>query len=273
MLVNNPKSEQAVIFLHIPKTAGTTLHRIIERHYRPEHRYSVGFSEDESVTELAQLSEERRAQIRMLRGHFGFGVHRYLPGPSSYITVLRDPVERVVSYYYYIRRMPHHYLHDRITSPEVSLQEFVESKQHVMTNNAQTRFLSGVWLGPFFGDKFGETTEEMLDLAKRNLRDSFAAVGFVERFDETLLLFGNVLGWRNLYYTRQNVGSGRPRRDKLHPATLEAIVEANQLDFELYRHATHLFEEQVRQQNALFSLEVRLFRLVNRFWGRLPRRT
>lgn len=272
MFANKSQTEQAVIFLHIPKAAGTTLHRVIERQYRPEQQYSVGFTEDESVAELAHLSEKRRAQIRMLRGHFGFGVHRYIPGPSTYITVLRDPVERVVSYYYHIRRIPEHHLHEIITCSDISVREFVASGQYVLTNDAQTRFLSGLWLGPSFGDEFGETTAEMLEMAKRNLRDSFAVVGLVERFDETLLLLNKKLGWRNLYYARQNVSSERPRAEKLSPATLDAIVRANQLDLELYRYATQLFEEQIGQQNALFSQEVRLFRLANRYWSWRSRR-
>jgi hypothetical protein len=30
-----------VIFLHVPKTAGTTLHKIIERQYRPENTLTM----------------------------------------------------------------------------------------------------------------------------------------------------------------------------------------------------------------------------------------
>jgi hypothetical protein len=69
MTTDCPKSEQAVVFLHIPKTAGTTLHRIIERQYKPGQLYSVGLVEGESLEELAKLDEVRRAEIRMLRGH------------------------------------------------------------------------------------------------------------------------------------------------------------------------------------------------------------
>jgi hypothetical protein len=260
--VENSTTEKTVVFLHIPKTAGTTLHRIIERHYRPEQLYSVGFREDESVDALAKLSEKRRAQIRLLRGHFGFGVHKYLPGPSTYMTILRDPVDRLISYYYFIRRTPSHHLYNYVTSGD--LYSFVECRRHIMTDNAQTRFLSGVWFGPFYGDRVGEVTPEMLETAKANLREHFAVVGVADRFDETLILAKRAFGWRNLFYARQNVTASRPSKDELPAATLDIIVEANQLDIELYRCAKELCEKQVWQNGLSFACEAASFRLLNR---------
>ncbi len=200
----------------------------------------------------------------MFRGHMGFGVHHLLPGPSTYMTILRDPIERVISYYYFIRRTSHHYLHDFIRSEELDLKAFVESKAHVMIDNAQTRIISGVWHGP----KFGECTHETLEMAKRNLREDFAVVGLTERFDETLFLLKKAFGWRNIFYIRQNVTANRPRRSELSPATLDAIVKTNQLDIDLYRYATSLFEEQIRRQGPSFAIEVKAFQLVNLLiWG------
>jgi hypothetical protein len=260
-----PNSEQAVVFLHVLKTAGTTLHRIIERQYRPEQTYSVGLVEGESLAGLAELSETRRAKIRMLRGHMGFGVHRFLPGPSTYVTILRDPVERVISYYYFVLRTPDHYFHHALTSGDVGLKAFIRDKMHVMADNAQTRTISGVWQKP----GFGECTQQTLETAKRHLRQHFAIVGLTERFDETLLLLRRGFRWRNVFYTRHNVTSDRPRRDELSPSTLDALVEANRLDIELYRYAAELFEGQVRQQGPSFAGEVRRFQLANR-WVSLP---
>lgn len=263
MVANSSQSERAIVFLHIPKTAGTTLHRIIERQYRPGELYSPGLTEGHGVGELAKLSDERRAEIRMFRGHMGFGVDKHLPVPSTYMTILREPIDRVISYYYFIRRTPGHYLHDFVTSGESDLKAFIDSEAHVMTDNAQTRVLSGVWHGP----RFGGCTDEMLETAKRNLRDRFAVVGLTERFDETLLLMKKAFGWGNVFYTRQNVSSQRPRREELAPETLQAIASTNQLDIALYRYATDLFEEQVVRYGSSFGAEVKAFRLINELLG------
>ncbi len=261
MITHHSKSEQAVVFLHIIKTAGTTLHRIIERQYRPEQLYSVGLVEGESLEELAQLDKARKAKVRMLRGHISYGAHEFLPRPATYMTVLRDPVERVISHYYFILRTTGHYLYDSLTSEDINLQTFIENKTHVMIDNTQTRAISGIWNKA----KFGECTREMLETAKRNLRKDFAVVGLTEKFDETLLLMKRTLGWQNVFYTRHNVTPRRPRRDALPPATLDAILEVNQLDIELYRYATTLFEEQIHQYGPSLASETKRFQSINRW--------
>lgn len=251
------KAAPAIIFVHIPKTAGTTLHMIIERQYPPELVYTLG--EKRSFDDFRNLSETRRAEIRLLRGHMNLGAHEFLPGKSLYITLLRDPIERVISYYYFIRRTPTHYHYDLITSNNLDLLAFLESKADILMANGQTRILSG---GAYeYG--FGECTQEVLEAAKRNLRERFAVVGLTERFDETLLLLKNALGWRNLFYTPQRVATDRPKRNELAPDTLDAIVEANQLDIELYQYVTMLFAEQIQRQGPPFARQVRSFQLVN----------
>lgn len=253
-------AEQTVIFLHIPKTAGTTLHKIIERQYRSKNTFTIGRISHVSIEEFKNLSAARRAEIRMIKGHLDFGLHEYVPGPSTYFAILREPIERVVSFFYWIRRTPHHYLYESMISQDTNLKEYLESRSNIMLDNAQTRMLSGVW----YDLGFGECTAEVLETAKRNLREHFAVVGLTEKFDETLMLLKRAFGWQNLYYARQNVTARRPRKDELTPDTLDLIVEANRLDIELYQYATTLFEEQIRQQGASFVKELEEFQSTNR---------
>src|SRR6516162_400599 len=92
---------RALLFLHIHKTAGTTLHRIIEREYNPFYIYTIeGGRIEWSVDHLKKLPLHRRAALQVVKGHMSFGLHEYLPQPSTYITFLRDPVERCISSYY-----------------------------------------------------------------------------------------------------------------------------------------------------------------------------
>jgi hypothetical protein len=260
------EAEKAVIFLHIQKTAGTTIHRIIERYYPLE---SIYFFDAFTYTyeHFLSIGEAGRAKIRMLRGHMVFGPHEHLPQPSTYFTVLRDPIERVISHYYHVRRDSNHPYHDLLVSNDMDLKEYLESEVHLGMTDFQTRVLAG---GKWHDSEYGKCPEEALEVAKENFREHFAVVGLMERFDETLLLLRRAFGWRDIFYVPQNVSARRPRRDELPPNVLEAVVEANQVDVKLYQYVKTLFDEQVRRQGPSFKMEVWAFRLLNRFLG--PRR-
>jgi hypothetical protein len=64
-----------------------------------------------------------------------------------------------------------------------------------------------------------------------------------------------------------NVTTKRPKKDEVSPATLNALVQANLLDIELYQYATTLFEEQLRQQGPLFPVKVKAFQSMNRLYN------
>jgi hypothetical protein len=236
--------DTTAIFLHIPKTAGTTMHRIIERQYSREGIVSFGPDAHQSIREFKALSRERRAQIRMLKGHMGFGLHRHLPNPAVYFTIMRDPVERVVSHYYHILRDSNHYLYPYTEDGRLGLADFLKTKVPLMLDNGQTRLVSGVW------DKvpFGSCDQEVLEIAKKNLDEHFALVGLTERFDETLCLLQVILGWSNdISYVRENVARNRPCKNDLSSETLAAVVETNRLDMALYDYATQSFQEAVQR--------------------------
>jgi hypothetical protein len=265
-MVESRRVEQTLIFLHIQKTGGTTLHRIVERHYPPEANYFLD-SWQFTLGRLINMSDYDRAKIRMLRGHMVFGMHQYLPNSSTYFTVLRDPVGRVISYYYHVRRDPKHHWHDFVVSKDLDLKAFLESGKDIGMTDFQTRVLAG---GRWHDSAYGQCPQEALWVAKRHLRDHFAVVGLVERFDETLLLLKDVFGWQDLFYVRRNVTQKHPRRDGLSSDTLAAIVEANQIDLQLYQYVTTSFERQVRRQGPAFTARVKSFQWLNRLLGPLP---
>jgi hypothetical protein len=174
----------AIIFVHIPKAAGTTLHRIIEQHYPRQNVYSTNpslLNPEASIEHFKQLPLERRAQIRMLKGHLPFGLHDYLPGPTTYFTLLREPVDRVVSFYYYVRQSTQHYLHEQVLARDLTLQQYIASCLTTSNDNFQVRLLSGA----HHEVPYGQCTPAMLETAKRHLQEHFSVVGLSEQFDAT----------------------------------------------------------------------------------------
>src|SRR6476620_822287 len=115
--------KEAVIFLHLPKAAGSTLNRLIEWEYPLFEIYSIDpVFYRWSWAHLQHLSKKRLRSIRMFKGHMLFGLHTMLPQPASYITVLREPVDRVLSAFYFMRSYPLPPLYWRLQFVNLSLQ-------------------------------------------------------------------------------------------------------------------------------------------------------
>lgn len=262
--LNDGEEPPAVIFLHIPKTAGATLHRIIERQYEPSVIFTLdGSRVQESLDQFKKLPQTKRAEVKILKGHASFGIHEFLPQSSTYITLLRDPVDRVISFYYYILQEPHHYLHDELIARRMSLKDLVSSEiSSKEIFNIQTRLLSE----PLPGE--GLSSVQILERAKRNLREKFSVVGLSERFDETLILLKRAFGWRIPFYRKENVTRNRPRKSEIPKDTLRLIEKQNELDTELYQYVKKLFEEEVSQQ-TFFEKELRRFRRLNNSCGKI----
>jgi Galactose-3-O-sulfotransferase len=235
----------ALIFLHVPKTAGTTLNRIIDWQYDPRLIFTVDPHRIRAtIGHFSALPESRRRRLQAVRGHVPYGVHELLPQGATYITMLRDPVTRLLSSYYFILRRPLHPLHRRMKrghlSPE-DLMRLTPEKQ-----NLQCRFISGI-------GKRGSCDGQALEMAKQNLKRSFRVVGLSERFHESLLLMIAAFGWKVPFYRDRKVARVRPRVD---PKIAQAIREHNSLDVELYEFGKELFEEELRKnREALQQVE------------------
>jgi hypothetical protein len=248
-----------LVFLHIPKTAGSTLIDIIRRQHPPE---TILMEHQPTFDERMQaLPRERIDQLRVMMGHLWFGVHASVPRPVTYSTFLRDPVERIVSHYYYVRREPAHPMH--AASLRMSLRDYVGSGCSTELQNDQTRLIAGIAMA-----ESGASGTELLAAAKSNLTQRFAVVGLTEEFDRSLILMKRAFGWSNPFYLRRNV-SRHPAKAQLPDDTLRVVEQHNALDIELWKHGHACFQERVRRQDPSFEKEVRRFKTLNASYGRL----
>jgi hypothetical protein len=112
----------------------------------------------------------------------------------------------------------------------------------------------------------GPVSQATLEAAKRNLQEHFIGVGISERFDETVLMFRNLLGWENAYYAKENVTRNRSAKPDVAHDVIKAIEETNALDIELYAFGKELFFDLLKKHGA-DQEEVKAFKKWNRYFG------
>ncbi|HWC31715.1 MAG TPA: hypothetical protein VG709_01140 [Actinomycetota bacterium] len=250
-----------MIFLHIPKTGGATLRSILLRQFPAraihvqQHRPQMAGPATDGSRPLAPppvpapdarartqfrafeaMTEAQRARVLLVVGHYVYGVHEAFPGPSTYVTILRDPVERALSLFHYRRTAQGLWM---------GLEEYLASGVDPELENGQTRAIAGAAATPVAGEP--PTHDGMLEAAKRNLSREFAAVCVTERFDDGVALLGREFGWRRIYYLPRNVSAGRPRTVDVSEEAVGLIRQRSRADIALHRFATDLFEDRVRR--------------------------
>ena len=237
---NHSSADEAVIFLHVPKTAGTTVNRLIEWEYPVLQMYSVDpvlFTW--SSNHLHKLPPKRLRSIRMFKGHMLFGLHKILPQPASYITVLRDPVDRVLSAFYFMRTYKLHPLYWKFRRENWTLEDFVNRSPRT---NVQCKIIAGA-------EYEAPCTAEICATAMENIERHFSVVGLSERLEESLALMKLRYGWKLESYSSFNITKARPKKRDLPQSTLDLINEKNFYDVALYEFAEKRFEQAV-QENA-----------------------
>jgi hypothetical protein len=224
---------ETLIFVHVPKAAGTTFETVIRNLYGGAAIYRLnGYRADsDDIVKFRAMPESERRRLKVLVGHVPFGLHADLPQKCTYTTLLRDPVERIISYYYYILRRTEHFQHQMVVDAKMSLADYVEFKQDWVHN--------GQALPP----------DELLRRAIDNLERHFPVIGLTERFDESLARIGRRLAWPRVGYQATNVTKDRPKQTHVAPALLERIRELNRLDLQLYDWAARRFDAE-RQRSA-----------------------
>ena len=237
------------LFLHIPKTAGSLIVDIVRPAYGPKRVIShADYLSGQVKTGLNKIddakgrSPENFSNKLFVSGHFGYDFARPLLRGRYSFTFLRDPIERVLSYYYFCLTCdPQQYEIYRLTQT-VTLDQFLMlGFEHPLVkeciwNNQAWQLAHG------YGNSNEKnissfSPDEIHELAILHL-DEFCYIGFAETFEEdrdhVLKALGIVPPLEKIV---SNANPGRPTAKDLPPSTLKLLDELTQLDWKLYKEA------------------------------------
>lgn len=212
-----------LISMHMEKCGGTSMEVLLRQQYGSAFQlYDPGYPKDP----LAFNPPE--SEIACLHGHMYYGLHRQLAAREcSYITLLRDPVDRFFSNHQHIRRYKHP-LQELISSSD-GLREMCENPQARHYRNLFVRRLAGIQ---------GEPCRADMEQAEYHLRQ-FALVGKVERFEAFLQAATTRLGWSNYPVPHKNAAVNDSLAE-VSTAELEQVIQANALDIELFERVADI---------------------------------
>lgn len=104
-----------IYFLHIPKTAGTSFTYFLEQLVDKSRIYPLKAwdSEQDFKTRAEGTDWE---QYSLISGHYTNALVDFLPPDAQIVTILRDPVERLISHFHHLLNDPYelHYYDGKI---------------------------------------------------------------------------------------------------------------------------------------------------------------
>lgn len=257
-----------VLLMHLPKAGGTSLTMAFKDQHGAAAIHSVQPDQtpEEAARAFSALTRERKSRLEVVAGHFGtgHGIEKHVMGPVLRVTMLRDPVRRVVSHYRYIRRRLAEGadFSDRpwfLDAKRMSLVDYVRYGRTGDLRNGQTKFLAGTldWWGQ--DPENAEGGQVQLEKALQFIDSPTALVGLVERFPESLSLFRHALSWaRPVVIHWSNASLENP---DVSASCGRQIERLNEMDIELYRYASARFQEVVNERSAIVRWGVRAARI------------
>jgi hypothetical protein len=229
--------------MHVPKTGGTSLRASLQQAFGPVGSALLYPPADLagaiSRGEFDAMPGRTRDELRLVMGHFRYGIHRQLGRPWRYATLVRDPVERIVSLYYHYRNLPgvrrgsrEYRERLRLRWRRVSLGDWVFKERRVEADNIMVRYLVG---GSDFG--FGRCSEELFQQAMANVEREFIGLLVTEDMQTSTAVLGRLIGRDLAPVAMENTNPRRLPLEEIDPAVLERIRDLNRYDLRLHEAA------------------------------------
>lgn len=236
--LNYKQDDKIITYVHIAKAGGSTFIDILKQIYTEEdviHVWPNG-----RFKSVVQLSRNKRLKYKVILGHFNYGIHKLIHKKLQYITILREPINRLISSYFYSLKNEDHKLHKHLKENKTTLEEYLLTPLTKDIDNGQIRMLLNS------RNPIGKIGKAQLETAKKNLDQHFI-FGILERWEDSINHFKKELQWLEIPKYEIKNASGK-KEYSLTDDVIQQVREQNKYDIELYEYAIELFNKRVNDK-------------------------
>lgn len=267
-----------ITFLHIAKTSGTSLGALLRQafpvcdwlHYEIAEAMAEPLAPSYCwwrhpvAKALGELSPQRQASPIVISGHFTYRLRESLPPSRLFVSMIRDPVERAISLYYYhfVRRYPE--------LKDVPIEKFLDSEEGRtrygwLFQDHQVRVLSG---SPVLDPDQVDLTmapapvrEADTNAALSEAQENFILLGLTENYVDSIIVLARQLGLplTAMLGKQLNRNESRPRGDAISQATRDYLAGLNRQDLRLHAGAKRLLDSIIDEDRTGFERDRDLF--------------
>jgi hypothetical protein len=223
------QTDPLIVFVHVPKAGGMSLTRLLtetfgERllHANPEKGWPPVFSD----AVLADISN-KRFFYKAYTGHYVYGIHQLFGRRARYFSVVREPLERLESYYNFVKRCEVHRYYRK--AQELDIDSFFQSlidTDDIEISNLQCLMIAG---------------DEDPDLALQRAEQDFELIIPLPRVNDGISLLCDKLGIGRRQMPEENVTAHASKMTSLRKSVYDKIVELNRGDARLYAQVCEKF--------------------------------
>jgi len=220
------------LFMHIQKTAGTSIVNTARQFYGNSilsHGDCWGRNPDELK------------DVGFISGHIGYDYARQLMASRFSFVFFRDPIDRILSMYYFCKAQNSDEFLIYKSANENSLYEFLKAgftdplvKKNIWNNHVWQLAHGYAHLDERKIDNF--TPEDMYELAEQHLNE-FDYIGFTETFESDRNYILKALGLPCSKVVVENKTTQRPDKNDISEAAMELLKKLTYWDNKLYFRA------------------------------------
>jgi Sulfotransferase family len=223
---NRKFNAKLLLSIHVPKTGGTALREVLLARFGNNLHLDYGYDTNIENTET---------DIRAIHTHNPYVAYKDLQEKPKVLTILREPLDRAISHYYYWLNLPS--TEDPEPHGEIYRKYFLDQKPDL------EKFLlsDDHWMQNIYTQHF------LYPLSKP---EDFWFIGFLETFDEDIADLQRLLGLKRTKPPVEN--KGQKPSIKISDALKRDFYELNKKDKVFY---DAMFAERNKRKKKIIGVE------------------